>query len=523
MAGQTPRFGFNFFGGDTAGTFSDDADKFTGDDRLALDRILTAIEGHNHRVTEELVPPSEDLDLDVDSGGALDAGLTYYYVVAFVNGDGLETAAGPESSLALPDVLPIPGEAQAETGTGAGTLHAGTYYYALTGLRGDEETPLSNPVAVTVLADEHIVTLTLPDLGDATSFQIWRMSDSDSGYTRIGTSSNATFVDDGSVPAGIYGDPANVPPTSNAGIDAYSITITLTGDDLINVTKAVSWRIYRSEVSGAYGAASLVHEVVEHIDDLDPDSALMTTWIDDGDAQLTGSPKLISSEVHVAPFTFDSVEGADPLPDATGYPQNYPIVDGAGLLNLNRTGVWTPISGSTGPTGATGPAGPSGATGPAGPSGAPGGGGGGGGGLSIAPGVVWDVATAYTTGQIVNRGNWLFAATAASTGVDPYVDDGSHWQNFYSDFPPLPYNNAYPYGLYQQVIFADAVWAAGAVGPVGDPSLSNTDWVRLYRVVPAGASMVFSGTGALPSPAPDGSVPGDLYFNSTAGTFTVIS
>lgn len=514
MAGQTPRFGFNFFGGDTAGNFSDDDDKFTGEDRLGLDRILTAFEGHTHRVTEELVPPAEDLDLEHGSGGALDAGVTYFYVISFVNDDGLETAAGPESSHSLPDVLPIPGEAQAETGDTSGTLHAGTYYYALSGLRGDEESPLSDPVAVTVLADETMVTLTLPELGDATSFQVWRMSDSTSGYTRIGTSSGATFVDDGSVPDGIYGDPANIPPTSNTGIDAYNITITLTGDDLINVTKASSWRIYRSEVSGAYSAASLVHEVVEHINDLDPSTALMTSWEDDGDAQLTGSPKLISQEVHVAPFTFDS---GTPLPDASGYPENYPIVESStGILNLNRASVWTPISGSPGPTGATGP------SGVAGPSGAPGSGGGGGGGLSIAPGAVYDPTQAYLTGQIVNRNNWLYVAVADSTGVDPFTDGGSYWLNFFADFPPLPYIPGYSYGLYQQVIYTNAVWASTAVSPAGDPTSSNTDWYQLYRVVPSGAAIVFTGTGALPSPAPDGAVTGDLYYDTTAGTFTVI-
>lgn len=342
MAGQTPRFNFNFFGGDTDGTLGDDGDKFTGEDRLTLDTLLAALENHNHRVPSASTAPVGTPSLSlVTSGGALDGGTTYYYVVSFVNSDGLETITSPEASQATPDLLIAPDPPQGETGTDSGALTPGVYYYALTGLRGDEESALGAPTAVTVLVDEDIVTLTLPDEGDADSLQIWRQKDTDPGWTRIGTAT-ATFIDDGSVPAGLYGDPANDPPTATTGADDYSITVTLTGADVTTVQDTAGWRIYRSTESGVYGSASLVHEVVEREDELDEDSDLLVAWPDDGDAALTGSPKLFSSQLMVPAFSFES---ADPLPATTGYPLNYPILDGDGVLHVNRSGTWTVLRG----------------------------------------------------------------------------------------------------------------------------------------------------------------------------------
>lgn len=347
MAGQTPRFALNFFGGDNPGSIDDDDGKYTGEDRLSIDRILSALEKHNHHLSASMDAPDDMptavLDLTVE--GALDGGTTYYYCVSFVNADGLETVSGPEVSVATPDLLEEPDAPSGETAASTGTLSTGLYYYALSSLRGDEESGLSDIDAVTVLDGENTVILTLPVLGDATSFQIWRQKDTDPGWTRVGISSTPTFTDTGAVPAGTYGNPANVPPTSSTDTSQYTVRITLTGDDLTRVQTATAWRLYRTESSGLYTAASLVHEVIEHVDDTDPDSALMSTWLDDGDATLTGSPKVFSTELVVPPFTIDT---QDPLPAATAYPDGYPMLDGSGVLYIARAGVWGASSGSRG-------------------------------------------------------------------------------------------------------------------------------------------------------------------------------
>lgn len=343
MAGQTPRFGFNFFGGDTDGTLADDDGKFTGEDRLLLDTILSALEKHNHRVPSALQAPTAIPSATyVRGGGALEGDTTYFYVISFVDADGLETVTGPEIDVEMPASLPTPDDPQGDTSTGSGTLSAGIYYYALTGLRTGEESALGTVTTVTVLDDENTVTFALPDLGDATSYQLWRQSEDAQWWTRVGTGTT-TIVDDGSVPAAVYGDPANLPPTTNSGVDDYQVVITLTGADATTVQDTGGWRIYRTTVSGTYSAASLVAEVIERLDDLDPTSDLETTYVDTGDAPLVGSPQLISSQLMIPAFTF---EQADPLPPAAGYPQNYPILDASGALYINRSGTWTVISGS---------------------------------------------------------------------------------------------------------------------------------------------------------------------------------
>jgi hypothetical protein len=350
MAGQTPRFNFNFFGGDTDGTIGEDDEKFTGEDRLSLDSILASFETHTHRPVVVLGAPVASPTIADTVGGSLLAGTTYFYVVSFVNADGQETTTGPEASHTTPDVLPVPAAPQGATADSpTGALTPGLYYYALSALRGGEETALSELTAITILTgDNGTVELSLPSLGDADSLQIWRQESTDPGWTRIGTSITGSYTDLGAVAAGIYGDPTNTPPEISIGIDEYQLTITLAGADVAAVQATSGWRIYRSTVSGVYGAASLVHQVIEREDDLDPTSDLLTSFVDDGDAALTGSPKIISTELMIPAFTFDA---ANPLPSAAGYPQNYAILDDAtGVLYLNRTSTWTAIGGSGGGT-----------------------------------------------------------------------------------------------------------------------------------------------------------------------------
>lgn len=164
-------------------------------------------------------------------------------------------------------------------------------------------------------------------------------------------------------------------------------------------------------------------------------------------------------------------------------------------------------------------AGPTGPTGPSGPSGA---GGGGGGGLSIPTNPVWSAATAYVTGNIVNRTGWLFVALSDSTGIDPELDDGSHWNNFLIDTPPLPWNSGATYGLYNLVVHIGAIWAATGAAVTTEPGATNGEWYRVYRIVADDASLVFTGHGALPDPPPAAAVNGDLYYDLDAATFTPI-
>lgn len=346
MAATTPRFGFNWFDSQTDGDITDDALKFTGEDRLTLDSILAALEKHDHHRVEIIGQPNSIPTATYDIGGELESGTEYFYVVSFVTADGLETISGPETSVTTPDVLAIPIAPSAVTSDATGTLTEGIYYYAVTGLRDAEESGLSDFTVITVLDDENTVTITLPPLGDAQRFQIWRQKETEETWTRIGITDAATFTDDGSVPPAQYGDPDNVPPDESDDEGQYLTSVTLTGDDLSDIQdpNIVAWRLYRTTDSGNYSAASLVHEVVERTVETDPTSPLLSYWIDDGDEPLTGSPKRVTNQLAITPYTF---EKADTLPASSSYPSNYPLVSGD-TLYYNKNGTWTALSGGGG-------------------------------------------------------------------------------------------------------------------------------------------------------------------------------
>lgn len=376
MSGRTSRFGLNWFDGDAQpGSLADDNNKFTGEDRLILDRLLTAIEQHDHLPdsTTDDAPAVPTLTY-ASTGGALEAGTTYFYKLTFVDSKGLESDASDEASVVLPAQLDAPDAPGPDTDT-AGSLTPGLYYYALTAVRGSEESALGDPVPVTLRADEHKVTLTLPALGVATSYRVWRMSDTEGFWRKFSdVVTTGSFVDDGTAtPA------ATDAPTANSGVATYAVTVQLQGADatLVQGAQFSGWKIYRSTTSGTYGGSSLVHYVTERVDDLDPTSARLTSWVDDGDALLSGAPPFQASKMHFAHV-------------------------------VGSTGPTGP-TGATGPVGATGATGPVGATGPAGP---PGSGGGGGGGSSLLG--LWNNVTTYAAGDVVQWGGALYQSLAGS-------------------------------------------------------------------------------------------------------------
>lgn len=297
MSGRTPRFGFNWFDGDAqSGALSDDGAKFTGDDRLLLDRLLAAIETHDHASdTDSDDAPDGPTLTYASTGGALEAGLTYYYKITFVDAAGLETDASDEVSVDLPAQLDAPAAPGQDTAT-TGTLVPGLYYYALTAVRGSEESSLGDPVAVTVLSDEHQVDLSLPALGAATSFRLWRLSDTEGFWRKFSdVITGSTFTDGGSATP-----VATDAPTANTGVATYAVTLDLSTDDAtaVQATAVSGWKIYRSTTSGTYGGNSLVHYVTEHEIDTDDTSPKLASWVDTGDALLSGAPPVTASKMH---------------------------------------------------------------------------------------------------------------------------------------------------------------------------------------------------------------------------------
>ena len=346
MAGRTRRFRLNKFGAGTPGSISDDGQKYTSTDRDLLDSLLASIETHDHRFR----PPSESIAEPPTfvlntTGGSLVGGFDYFYRFSVLEANGAETIASPEIRVEVPDPLPAPGAPAlwADPTVLGGTLAPGTYYYALTGFRGDEESTLGPLAMASVLAGSGSITLDLPTYGDADSFQVWRMGVNDAGWTRVGIAATPNFVDDGSVPSDPCAcDPGNTPPFFNTGVSSYSVEVFLPAS--VSTIGKLGWRLYRTTTAGVYSNRSLVHQVIETEDQWDETSAVVRSWLDDGLPLTPGSPGDFDASMHFVPFVFDR---ATTLPAPTGYPEFYPLmVDGT--LRVLIGGEWRTVGGGGG-------------------------------------------------------------------------------------------------------------------------------------------------------------------------------
>lgn len=299
----TSRFGLSRVGGDAGGSLTADGFKYTDRDRQVIDRVLSAFETHDHSGGDQLADPTEAPALALDTAqGALAGGRTFYYRVSFVDQYGLESAASPEVAVATPSQVEAPGRPILASTTG-GTLTPGLYTYALTSEAGSYETQLGPHAVLQLLNDRTAITLTLPALpAGADSFGVWRQGPEDNGFTKIGSTSASTILDDGSVPADPCAcDPDNLPPQENRTSSTNAIVVTAPDAALITASADSPirrWRIYRATSSGGYGNNSLVAEVTDRDDTTD---ILATTFIDRGEPLLQGGPLDVSQTL--APTT----------------------------------------------------------------------------------------------------------------------------------------------------------------------------------------------------------------------------
>jgi hypothetical protein len=343
--GLTPRFKLSHFGGSVPGTINEDGQKFTGLDRLTLDRLLAAVEAHDHhyrvRADTGATDPAPTTGLLLGAG-VMQGGFSYFYRYAVVDEFGNESVASAEAELVTPALLVSPGMPGLSSGQGTGTLTPGIYYYGLTAIKGTEETPLGPAVVIGLQAGDTKVVLDLPAYGAADSFRIWRMGTTEPGYTRIAivNSPTTTYTDLGTVPADpCSSDPGNSPPQVNTGIRSYAVNVTLSA--AIDLTAARSWRLYRTVYPGIYSSASLVHEVVERTSEWDLATPLVRTWRDTGMPAVTGKPMSSDMNMRFMSFTLDT---ALSLPDPAGYPESYPLIVGS-VLHAKRSGVWVELGG----------------------------------------------------------------------------------------------------------------------------------------------------------------------------------
>lgn len=329
---MTPRFGFSRFGPATGGTINDDGGKFSDKDRMVLDSILSAFENHTHSDLDAggklADPPGTPTAMYSNAGGTLAGGKTYHYAVTFIDQHGLETAPSASAAVTAPAPVMTPRAPQVYASTG-GSLEAGMYYYILTAIGPDGvETTPSAPVPVTLLPGDASVRIIPPAPPAGTSvvqYRAWRQYQTANGFTRLAPfAPGEEYVDDGSIPNEPCAcDPANMPPQVNMSSSAGSVTVTLTTEQLTavnnDVYRARGWRLYRTDVEGAWSGQCLVAEVTTTVND-DGTGGFVPAVVDRGASLAYGAPPEKSQVLAGGkPLLTTSVQWHQPLP-AQGRP-----------------------------------------------------------------------------------------------------------------------------------------------------------------------------------------------------------
>lgn len=267
-----------------------------GRDRDMLDNLLFALFNREFTGVPALGDPTDPPDLTLQpAGGTLPADRTFYYRVAYVDPFGLETAASPELSVDTPETIEAPTAPALSVIESGGDLGPGVYNYVITSVDpiGGETTvsPLSS-IQITAGATNSI-DIDLPDLDPAAvTMRIYRSRPGQSSLFYIGQSSADTFTD-----PGLVEDATRLAPGVNSTNATNSVLVETPGAFIPQ--DAVSWRIYRTEVSGVYDSNSLVHDVVEPA--TTTSTIPTTTYVDDGGALLAGAPRDVSATAPAAP------------------------------------------------------------------------------------------------------------------------------------------------------------------------------------------------------------------------------
>lgn len=287
----TTHLGLNKFG--PSGAIADDGYKFALKDRELIDALLYTLLNHDHRqvYAAALAAPevNQPPELAVSTtGGTLAPGRNYYYKFAYLDADGNETGASTAGYINTPDALAAPTTQVLSTATTGGTLTAGTYRYAMSFYQSNGETTAPNISTLTVPTGTSTNTITIPletKPSTATGWKIYRRAPGDLEYYLLATlTSGTSYTDDGSVDP----DCTKKRPTKNNTNSTNKVTITIPAAELPLDQRVASWRIYRTNTSGAYPYNSLVATVVETT--TEGGSDLVTSYDDVGGSLNAGIP-----------------------------------------------------------------------------------------------------------------------------------------------------------------------------------------------------------------------------------------
>lgn len=339
MTGQTDHYGLSTFGpGDS---LSDNGFKILGDDRKFEDQLLyLGAEGHKHNgASSSAAAATDTLTLALHtSGGSIPASTRLFYKYAYVDNNGLESAASTEYFIDTPAAIASPNAPTLTTLTTGGTLLPGVYYYTLTAYTGTNTNETKSQVVayitVPVTTSTNKIVLEYPSLpSGADGWNIYRRKPGGPRYGWLTSvaAGPATYNDTG----GITEDCNRTVPVANKTNAANSIQLTLP-----TLTPGLTWVVYRSFVTGQYDNG-LLHHVVEET--FTGSGIITPTFTDVGNATLVGSPRAIGqsigspSEIQLQ----DAVEVQGHLP--MGNVSGFPVVIQHNYTGLTATSVGTRV------------------------------------------------------------------------------------------------------------------------------------------------------------------------------------
>lgn len=301
-------------------------------DITVIDTLLKIIGSPSDGESVTVDEPVDPAVLAPGIGGDLAAEVEYFYTYTFVDpANGLESAPAPEESVTLPAEFSAPAAPTLAPTTTGGDLTPGTYSYLLSywvGFNTMETSAVDSAEIVLHPADgnEQIITLTLPALGDATGFNVYRKRPGMSSYYFIGsvTGAGPTFVDDG---LGVEDCERFAPVYSNI-LSSFGVNV-----DIDTVPTGYHWKLYRSTESGEYSDS-----LIATITDASP------TFTDSGFETTYGTPPAVTPVLIPGTVGLRSGVGAPTAPD--GNDGDWWIdTDSMTLYGPKDAGAW-PASGT---------------------------------------------------------------------------------------------------------------------------------------------------------------------------------
>lgn len=244
MAGQTPRFGFTTLDS-TYDTLDERDFKFSGADRILLDRVLRQAAERHHHVGNLIAPtletpgPAPHVEVEA-TGGVISANRTVYYRASIVDERGQEHVASRTATAYTNPPVFKPGAFTVQPDDGV--LMPGDYVYAISGYTWDSacETTVSQAVSAQ-LTQIGGFTLSFPGPSSGTTgFNVYRKGPTDQQLTFVKSLALpvTTWTDDGTT----VGNSLRGVPTTNTTSSTSSIEVSPAAELGVGET----WKVYRS-------------------------------------------------------------------------------------------------------------------------------------------------------------------------------------------------------------------------------------------------------------------------------------